>query len=111
MTDSTSTPSDEQPVRSTRPAQVGRRAPRRNGDIQRYTIDLDREQRRTLALVAAEWEIDKSKIVGLGVGIPGIIDERGRTIRWPQSLGDKDMSVCSSIKDTFEKRLNIPTIV
>lgn len=63
MTDSTSTPSDEQPVRSTRPAQVGRRAPRRNGDIQRYTIDLDREQRRTLALVAAEWEIDKSKIV------------------------------------------------
>ena len=56
-------------------------------------------------------EIDKSKIVGLGVGIPGIIDERGRTIRWPQSLGDKDISVCSSIKDTFEKRLNIPTIV
>ncbi len=56
-------------------------------------------------------EIDKSKIIGVGVGVPGIIDERGRTIRWPQSLGDKDVSVCSSIKDTFEKRLNIPTIV
>lgn len=63
MTDIASTPADDQPARSTRPAQVGRRAPRRNGDIQRYTIDLDREQRRTLALVAAEWEIDKSKIV------------------------------------------------
>lgn len=50
-------------ARSTRPANAGRRAPKRNGDVQRYTIDLDREQRRTLALVAAEWETDKSKIV------------------------------------------------
>ncbi len=56
-------------------------------------------------------EIDKEKIVGVGVGVPGIIDERGRTIRWPQSLGQKDLSVCLSIKDTFEKRLNIPTFV
>lgn len=56
-------------------------------------------------------EIDRSRIVGVGVGVPGIIDERGRTIRWPQSLGEKDISVCLSIKDTFEKRLNIPTFV
>ena len=56
-------------------------------------------------------EVDKDKIVGVGVGVPGIIDERGRTIRWPQSLGDKDLSVCLSIKDTFEKRLNIPAFV
>jgi len=56
-------------------------------------------------------EVDKTKIVGAGVGIPGIIDERGRTIRWPQSLGEKDISVCLSIKDTFEKRLKVPTYV
>ncbi len=56
-------------------------------------------------------DIDREKIVGVGVGVPGIIDERGRTIRWPQSLGEKDLSVCLSIKDTFEKRLNIPTFV
>lgn len=56
-------------------------------------------------------EADKTKIVGAGVGIPGIIDERGRTIRWPQSLGEKDISVCLSIKDTFEKRLKVPTYV
>ena len=55
--------------------------------------------------------IDREKIAGVGVGVPGIIDERGRTIRWPQSLGEKDLSVCLSIKDTFEKRLNIPTFV
>ena len=56
-------------------------------------------------------EIDKSKIAGIGVGVPGIIDERGRTIRWPQSLGDKDVSICLSIKETFERGLNIPTYV
>lgn len=56
-------------------------------------------------------EIDRSKIVGVGVGVPGIIDEKGRTIRWPQSLGQKDINVCLSIKDTFEKRLSIPTFV
>ncbi len=56
-------------------------------------------------------EIDRSKIVGVGVGVPGIIDERGRTIRWPQGLGEKDVNVCLSIKDSFERRLNIPTFV
>ena len=61
--------------------------------------------------IIAESEVDKTKLVGVGVGIPGIIDERGRTIRWPQSLGEKDISVCLSIKDSFEKRLNIPTFV
>jgi predicted NBD/HSP70 family sugar kinase len=61
--------------------------------------------------IIAKAEIDKDKIVGVGVGVPGIIDERGRTIRWPQSLGEKDLSVCLSIKDTFEKRLSIPTFV
>lgn len=54
---------------------------------------------------------DKDKIVGLGVGIPGIIDERGRTIRWPGTLGSKDLSVCVSIKDSFERRFGVPTFV
>lgn len=53
----------EQPVKQTRPTNVERKAVRRNNDVQRYTVDLDREQRRTLALCSAEWEIDKSKIV------------------------------------------------
>lgn len=63
------------------------------------------------AEIIEKGEIDRDKIVGVGVGVPGIIDERGRTIRWPQSLGEKDLSVCLSIKDTFERRLNIPTFV
>lgn len=55
--------------------------------------------------------VEKEKIVGLGIGIPGIIDERGRTIRWPGALGSKDVSVCVSMKDAFEKRFDIPTFV
>ena len=80
------------------------RAPENSEKIILQMVDLAAE-------IIEKTEVDKTKIVGVGVGIPGIIDERGRTIRWPQSLGDKDISVCSSIKDTFEKRLNIPTIV
>lgn len=49
--------------RSTRPANAPRRAARRNTAVQRYTVDLDKEQRRTLALYAAEWDVDKSRIV------------------------------------------------
>jgi len=56
-------------------------------------------------------KIEKEKIVGVGVGVPGVIDELGHTIRWPQLLGEKDVSVCLSIKDMFEKRLNVPTFV
>lgn len=56
-------------------------------------------------------KIDKSKIAGVGVGVPGIIDEAGRTVRWPQSPGDKDISVCLSIKEKFEKSIGIPTFV
>lgn len=61
--------------------------------------------------IIANSGVEKDRIVGLGVGIPGIIDERGRTIRWPGALGSKDVSVCVSLKDAFEKRFNIPTFV
>jgi len=80
------------------------RAPENSEVVVQQMVDLAVE-------MIEQSEVDKTKIVGVGVGIPGIIDERGRTIRWPQSLGEKDLSVCLSIKDTFEKRLNVPTFV
>lgn len=51
------------PQRITRPTQVDRRAARRSADVQRYTVDLSAGQRRSLALFAANWDVDKSKIV------------------------------------------------
>ena len=80
------------------------RVPENSESVIQRMVDLAEE-------IINQADIDKTKIAGVGVGVPGIIDERGRTIRWPQSLGDKDVSICLSIKDTFEKRLNIPTIV
>jgi len=80
------------------------RAPENSEVVVQQMVDLAAE-------MIEQSEVDKTKIVGVGVGIPGIIDERGRTIRWPQSLGERDLSVCLSIKDTFEKRLNVPTFV
>lgn len=56
-------PTPPEPTARTRPNHVPHRAARRNGDVQRYTVDLGREQRRTLALCAADWEVDKSRIV------------------------------------------------
>ena len=55
--------------------------------------------------------IEASKIVGIGIGVPGVIDERGRTVRWPGLLGTKDVSVCVSIKETFEQKFKIPCFV
>ncbi len=80
------------------------RAPENSENVIENMVDMASE-------IIEKAEIDRGKIVGVGVGVPGIIDERGRTIRWPQSLGEKDLSVCLSIKDTFEKRLNIATFV
>lgn len=55
--------------------------------------------------------VDRGQILGVGVGVPGVIDEKGRTIRWPQLLGERDVSVCLSIREIFEKRLQIPAFV
>lgn len=55
--------------------------------------------------------VEPSKIVGVGIGLPGVIDERGRTVRWPGLLGTKDVSVCVSIKEVFEQKFKIPCFV
>ncbi|MFA6600621.1 MAG: ROK family transcriptional regulator [Candidatus Omnitrophota bacterium] len=80
------------------------RPPQNNEQVIERMVDMAAE-------VIEKADVEKEKIVGVGVGVPGIIDERGRTIRWPQSMGEKDLSVCLSIKDTFERRLDIPTFV
>lgn len=55
--------------------------------------------------------IEPGKIVGVGIGLPGVIDEKGRTVRWPGILGTKDVSVCVSIKEVFEQKFKIPCFV
>lgn len=45
------------------PARRGTAGTRKAEGTQRFTVDLDREQRRTLSVFAAEWEVDKSTVV------------------------------------------------
>ena len=55
--------------------------------------------------------LDRSKIKGIGVGIPGIVDKERHTVHWPRGLFSGDISVSVSVIDMFEKRFNIPTLV
>jgi hypothetical protein len=45
------------------PVAAPRQAEKRGSDVQRYTVDLDLDQRRTLSICSAEWEVDKSKVI------------------------------------------------
>ncbi len=62
-------------------------------------------------------KVDVAKVKGIGVGIPGIIDEPGRTVRWTSQIGvpgkesPYDVSISISVKDLFEHRFNIPTFI
>jgi len=55
--------------------------------------------------------IERDKIKGIGVGIPGIVNKDIHTVRWPRGLFSKDLSVSVSITDLFIKKFNIPTLV
>lgn len=56
-------------------------------------------------------KIDKSKIKGIGVGVPGIVDKERHTVHWPCGLFSGDMSVSVSVIDVFERKFKIPTLV
>jgi len=47
----------------TRPASAERRAARRSNSVARYTVDLDRDQRKILADCAFDWGVDRSRII------------------------------------------------
>lgn len=53
-------------------------------------------------------ELEPSKIKGLGVGIPGIVDRRVGTIRWPNQIGS---IYISTLKSLLEQKFGIPTFI
>lgn len=66
----------------------------------------------TVEEVLSKSKVDASKIKGLGIGIPGVIDEEGQTIRWLGAMGLSVVSISGvSLKDIFEKEFDIPTLV
>ncbi len=53
-------------------------------------------------------ELENSKIKGLGVGIPGIVDRRVGTIRWPNQMGS---IYISTLKGLLEQKFGVPTFI
>jgi len=57
-------------------------------------------------------KIESNKIKGLGIGIPGVIDEEVQTIKWLGAMGLSMVSISGiSLKDIFEKEFDIPALV
>lgn len=55
--------------------------------------------------------VDISKIKGIGVGIPGVVNKERHTVHWQRGLFNADVSVSVSVSDIFEKKLKITTLV
>lgn len=53
-------------------------------------------------------ELDSSKIKGLGIGIPGIVDRRVGSIRWPHQMSS---IYISGVKNMMEQKFDIPTFL
>jgi len=52
--------------------------------------------------------LDKSQIKGIGIGIPGIVDRKGGTIRWPEQMGS---IYISTLKNMLEQKFNMPVYI
>jgi predicted NBD/HSP70 family sugar kinase len=66
----------------------------------------------TVEEVLNKSKIEPDKVKGLGIGVPGVIDVEGQTIRWLGAMGLSMVSISGvSLKDIFEKEFDIPTLV
>ncbi|HEO63885.1 MAG TPA: ROK family transcriptional regulator, partial [Candidatus Omnitrophica bacterium] len=52
--------------------------------------------------------VSKDQIKGVGIGIPGIVDRKGGTIRWPQQMGS---IYISTLKNMLEQKFDIPVYI
>jgi glucokinase len=67
--------------------------------------------------VLSRSNVSREQIRGLGVGIPGIIDEPGGTIRLSSAFGEQgagqtqDVSMCIPVRELFEKKFDLPIFI
>jgi len=62
-------------------------------------------------LLVRESNVDVSKIHGVGVGVPGIVNQKEGTVRWPQGLLTGDLAVSTSISNMIYERFQLPVIL
>lgn len=59
----------------------------------------------------AKSNVDLTKVHGVGIGFPGIVNRETNTVRWPSGLGVSDLAVSSSISDRFNKKFGLGVIL
>jgi len=55
--------------------------------------------------------VDKSKIRKIGIGIAGLLDKGGGSLRWPEKMGEGFGYIYVPIRDEIEKRFGIPVLL
>lgn len=58
-----------------------------------------------------ESNVDPAKVHGVGVGVPGIVNHRNGTVRWPRGLLSGDLQINVSISNMIQERFGIPVIL
>lgn len=58
-----------------------------------------------------ESSVDISRVHGIGVGVPGIVDQQNGTVRWPRGLLHRDLSISVSISNRIHERFGLPVIL
>lgn len=80
------------------------RTPKNNGKTVDEILAVTRE-------LFEKTKVERKKIAAIGIGLPGVIDEKNRTIRWPGTLGTEDFFLASDVKGRFESEFKIPVLI
>ncbi len=70
--------------------------------------------RKILTELIDQFEGDKSKIKGIGIGIGGVVNRQAGTIKWPEKVGDDKLdyvSIYVPLKEYIERDFGMPVIV
>jgi predicted NBD/HSP70 family sugar kinase len=64
-----------------------------------------------IELLLKESNVDVSKVHGIGVGVPGIVNQNSGTVRWPRGLLHHDLAITASISNRIYEKFKLPAIL
>lgn len=64
-----------------------------------------------IELLIKESNVDVSKVHGVGIGVPGIVNQNNGTVRWPKGLLNQDLAITASISNQVYERFKLPAIL
>lgn len=62
-------------------------------------------------LLIKESNVNVAKVHGVGIGVPGIVNQNNGTVRWPKGLLNQDLSITASISNRIYEKFKIPAIL